>query len=179
VVTSVAPYYTQKDLVFEPAMVGSWVNVHNPDEYWRFAESGEPAYTLTLSEPGKTTVMSAHAFKLQGQLFLDIFSLEQDYHVIPAHYLLKVTQLGPTLRFSELSEAWLKELLAKEPAAIRHHFIVTNEKSGDSRVVLTASTTELQDFVMRHRNTVPAWRESVELNRNATIIKTAGEKGQI
>ena len=40
-VTSVAPFYTAKDLVFEPALVGDWVeNGKDADhEVWKFGRS--------------------------------------------------------------------------------------------------------------------------------------------
>ena len=102
VITSVCPFYTEKDLVFEPALVGNWIKQGKDadDEVWKFEKSQDLAYRFTLIESRKATVMEVHAFKLQGQLFLDVFSMEQDYQVIPPHYLLKVAQLTPTLRMS-------------------------------------------------------------------------------
>ena len=78
--------------------------------------------------------MEVHAFKLQGQLFLDVFSKEQDYHVIPPHYLLKVSHLTPTLRMSELNDEWLNELLLKNPGALRHQGVKTGNKPEDRRI---------------------------------------------
>lgn len=179
VVTSVCPYYTQKDLVSEPAILGHWTNVKNAGETWRFEQSGYLACRLTLIESGKETVMEAYAFKLQGQLFLDIFSLEQDYHVIPAHYLLKVSQLAPTMRLSELNDVWLKQLLAKDPTALRHNFVQSGDKPADRRVVLTGNTPELQKFIISHLATEPAWKDAVELKRNSTPTKTAQNKGTL
>src|ERR1051326_4923914 len=121
VVTSVYPYYTEKDLVNEPAVLGNWTNAKNLNETWKFEQTTNVAYLLTLAEPSRTTVMETHVFRLQGQLFLDIFSLEQDYHVIPAHYLQKVDQTFPSLKFSDLDDAWLKSLLNKKPTAIAYH----------------------------------------------------------
>jgi hypothetical protein len=177
VVTSVCPYYTQEDLVSEPALLGKWTNTKNPNEVWSFAQIGPFAYRFTLIDSSKTTVMEAHAFKLKGQLFLDIFSLEQDYHVIPAHYLLKVTQLEPTLQLAELNDSWLKELLAKQPTSLRHHFVKTGDKPTDRRVVLTAETPELQKFIIKHLTTEPAWNQAFELKRESRPIHTAEMKG--
>jgi hypothetical protein len=179
VVTSVCPYYTQEDLVSESAILGKWTDTKNRDEVWRFEQNDAQTYRFSLIEPSKTTVMEAHAFKLEGQLFLDIFSLEQDYHVIPAHYLLKVSQVVPTLRLAELNEAWLKSLLAKQPTALRHHFVQTGDKPSDRRVVLTAETPELQKFIIRHLTTEPAWDNTFELKRDPSPIHTAQMKGQL
>ena len=176
VVTSVCPYYTQQDLVFEPAILGNWTSVNTPGEVWRFEQRGELAYRFTLIEPSKATVMEAHVFKLQGQSFLDISSLDRDYHVIPAHYLLRVSQFTPTLRFTELNEMWLKDLLASHPNAVRHHFVQTSDRSEDSRVVLTAETGELQKFLIAHLSSKQAWKMCVELSRDSTVAQTAQPK---
>ena len=165
VVTSVYPFYTQKDLVFETTLLGKWVSTSNEDEIWRFKKNGDLEYRLTLIEARQTTVMEAHTFKINDALFLDLFSLEQDFHVIPAHYLLKVTQLTPNLTMSELNEEWLKALLLEEPTALRHTFVGKSDKPEERRLVLTADTMELQDFVARYLKTEAAWKKSFELNR--------------
>lgn len=179
VVTSVCPYYTPKDLVFEPAILGTWINQKSDNETWRFEKSGELAYRFTMIESQKATLMEAHAFKLQGQLFLDIFSLEQDIHVIPAHYLLKVTELGPALKLSDLNQDWLVDLVSKNPKAVRHHFIKTGDKPEDRRVVLLADTTELQAFILTHLKVEEAWSDKFDLRREPAPIQTARTKGEL
>jgi hypothetical protein len=166
VVTSVCPFYTEKDLVFEPALVGDWIKEgKNAADYevWKFEKSAALAYRFTLIEADKATVMEAHAFKLQGQLFLDVASIEQDTHVIPPHYLLKVSQVMPALRMSELNHDWLKGLVGKEPNAIPHYLVRSGDKPDDRRVVLTANTAELQEFVLKHLKTEDAWKDSFEM----------------
>lgn len=165
VVTSVCPFYAENDLVFEPALIGDWIKPGNDSEreIWKFENSGDAAYRFTLIEERKATVMEAHTFKLQGQLFLDIASIDQDIHVIPPHYLLKVSRLSPDLQMAELNNDWLKDLLTKDPAAIPHHLVKSGDKPEDLRVVLTADTPELQKFVLSHLNTDGAWKDSFVL----------------
>jgi hypothetical protein len=64
---------------------------------------------------------------------------------------------------SELSYDWLGQLLATNPAALRHLVIKTGDKPEDRRIVLTADTPELQRFVIRHLKTEGAWKESLGL----------------
>jgi hypothetical protein len=168
VVTSICPFYTAKDLVFEPALLGDWIAETNSagNEVWRFDAAGDLAYRFTIIKPDSATVMEAHAFKLEGQLFLDVASLEKDYHVIPPHFLLKVNQTAPTLRMSELDHDWLKDLVTKKPDLIRHHFVKGGDKPEEERVVLTADTQELQKFVLANLKTQGAWQD-IELSREA------------
>jgi hypothetical protein len=173
VVTSVHPFYTEKDLVFEPALVDDWIKEvkDGPDEVWKFEKSPTEGYRLTLIEERQATVLETHLFKLQGQLFLDIASMERDYHVIPPHYLLKVSHITPTLRMSELNHDWLKGLVKTNPSVIRHHLVRTGDQPEDSRVVLTADTAELQKFVLKHLETAGAWKDDFELKREASVRK--------
>lgn len=167
VVTSVAPYFSEADLFFEPALVGEWTrlgrvgeeeddasSLHEFDkgQIWKFEAQGNRNYRFTLISGGKATVMEVHAFKLQGQLFLDLASTESDFHVIPPHYLLKVVQLVPDLRLSVLDNDWLWDLLSSNPEAVAHHLV-------GGRVVLTAGTAALQAFVRNYLKTPEAWYE--------------------
>jgi hypothetical protein len=166
VVTSVSPFYTQTDLVYEPGLAGSWNQAKGGSEVWRFEQSDARAYRFTRIEARKASVMEAHTFKLEGQLFLDIYSLEQNVQAIPAHYLLKVTQVSPTLQMSQLDNDWLLALLDKDPKATGHH-IVVGERSDDRRVVLTGNTEELQKFVIKYLKTDAAWNDCFEFKREA------------
>jgi hypothetical protein len=97
VVTSVCSYYTDKDVVFDPALAGNWTRrpaQADHDELWIFiGNTNAHSYTFIRAEEGKPSgnVMGAHLFELQGQLFLDIASVDQDITVIPPHYLLKAS----------------------------------------------------------------------------------------
>jgi hypothetical protein len=175
----VCPYYTEKDLISEPALLGTWTNSKKPDETWKFEHTDKFTYRLTLAELSTTTVLEAHAFKLEGQLFLDIFSLERNYHVIPAHYLLKIEQTDPSLKVTELDDIWLKTFLDRKPTAIPYHILQNPSNLSDSRIVLTGDTPELQSFVLRHLKTPGAWRDAFELGREMVIIKTAQTKGTL
>jgi hypothetical protein len=172
VVTSVSPYYTEKDLVTEPEIVGNWTNANKHDEVWRFEQTGKFVYRLTLVQSSTTTVLETHAFKLEGRLFLDIFSLERDYHVIPAHYLLKVEQTAPSLKFTELNDVWLKSFVARKPTAVPYHILENPSNPPNSRIVLTGDTSELQSFVLRHLNTTGAWKDAFELRPEAPTVRT-------
>ena len=109
--------------------------------------------------------MEAHAFKLHGQLFLEIASIDGDVSVIPPHFLLKVSSVAPLLQMSQLDPDWLRKLLTADPAAIPHHLVRSGDKADDLRVVLTASTPDLQKFVLKHLDTAGAWKADIELKR--------------
>lgn len=167
VATSVYPFYGENDPVFEPALLGHWTKVQHPDERWTFEQSPESRYRVACVAKGSTNIGQAHFFKLEGQSFLDFSATTWKEDIqpepVPSHILARVTQITPTIKMSELSYDWLKELLATNPAALRHLAIKTGDNPEDRRIVLTADTAELQRFVLSHLRTESAWKESLEL----------------
>src|SRR6266481_5879027 len=113
-VTSVYPFYKQKDLAFEPALLGSWTNSKEAGEHWKFEREGTNAYRFTYTSDGKDSVMRAHFFKLGENAFLDMFTTEEGVDIepppIPSHFLIRVSNSSPNLKLTVLNYDWLKEL---------------------------------------------------------------------
>ena len=169
VVSSVYPYYTAKDVVFDPALVGNWAETGSTNadhERWRFEQSTSQAYRLFVQDNGKQTEFDAHLFKLKGRLFLDLCPRDRPDNSLPLHYLLKVARIEPALEMSVLDFEWLTKLIEKEPKAIRH--IVVPKKLGEDGggdLVLTADTAELQKFILKHEKTEGAFGKVSVMNR--------------
>ncbi len=169
VVTSVYPFYSEKDLVFEPALLGSWQKVGQPEERWEFERGRANGYRVSCRSEGKTNVGQGHLFMLHGEKFLDFSTAEWKEDIqpqpVPSHLLVRVAQVTPTLKMESLNYDWLNELLARNPETIRHLVIRTGDGSEDRRIVLTADTAELQHFAVKHLKTAEAWQTSLELQR--------------
>jgi hypothetical protein len=167
IATSIHPFYTSKDVVFEPGLLGQWTNTE-ANQRWAFQRAGAEAYHLIyVSEEGKTNLATAHLFKLNGQSFLDFVSAEPECEVLPppapSHFLLRVTQLAPSVKLALLNHDWLKNSLEKDPKLLRHALV--GDKPDDTRVVLTGETPELQQFLRAHLETAQAWQDPFELKR--------------
>lgn len=168
--TSLNPLYTDKDIVFDPALVGTWAGENSPEETWTFRADGEKKYKLVLKdEEGKSGEFEVHLLKLGGQQFLDLFPGETGFkdwnkmdtykiHFIPAHSFLKVERITPDLEVSQMDLEWLQKFLQKRPSAIKHEVL-------DGRIVFTAPTRELQKFVVKHLKTAGAFGEVSKLRR--------------
>jgi hypothetical protein len=169
VATSVYPFYTAKDVVFEPGLVGTWGepgSTNAANEQWRFEKAEGQAYKLTVQDKEKSTEFDTYLFKLKGGLFLDLCPRERPDNSLPLHYLLKVNRLEASLEVSTLDYGWLKKLVEKNPRAIRH--LVVPKKlgeSGEGDLVLTADTAELQKFILKHVNTDEAFTKSEVMQR--------------
>src|SRR5262245_31731936 len=73
ILTSVYPFYNEKDLAFDSTLLGTWAKPAD-NESWHFDKQGTHAYQLTLISGGKTNQLQAHLFKLQDQKYLDLYS---------------------------------------------------------------------------------------------------------
>jgi len=153
------PFYTEKDLAFESALVGSWRPVEakeNSKEFWEFTKAGDKLYQLTQTdEEGRKANFEARLFKLKEHLFLDLYltKVEGDdlkvnawagISLVPAHLLLKVDLSESGVKLAAMNPEWLKEFLKQNPGAIAHRAV------SDGSIVLAAGTDELQKFVLAH-----------------------------
>ncbi|HTL15799.1 MAG TPA: hypothetical protein VL793_01110 [Patescibacteria group bacterium] len=167
VVTSVHPYYLTKDVQYQPALVGQWTNAEASDECWTFEKQGSEGYRLDYLSNGKHTALDVRFFKLNGQSFLDLGGLDKDCDIapppVPSHLLLRVNQLSPTVQLAPLNHDWLKSVLQNDPKALRH--LMIGNTPDDQRVVLTADTTELQHFLVKHLEEQTVWKDRFELKR--------------
>ena len=169
VVTSVYPFYTAKDVVFDPALVGAWAetgSTNTANEHWRFEKAAGQAYKLIVQDNEKQTEFDTHLFNLKGRLFLDLCPRERPDNSLPLHYLFTVARREPALEMNMLDYDWLKKLIEKDPKAI-HHIVVPKKlgEDGESDLVLTADTAELQKFILTHEKTEGAFGEGIVMNR--------------
>lgn len=189
-VVSLQPLFTTETAVFNAKLLGTWGDDGNQDDStWEF-ERLEPeaiealpatlkgdlvkAYRLNLRE--KTELKGsfvAALVKLQDQLYLDIWpdklpsgqtdpeetKLEFNaFLFLPAHTFLKVdlAENSLTVRLTNIDE--MEKLLAAEPKAVAW------TEAGD-RLILTASTKELQDFVTKYADHEHLFTSEVTLAR--------------
>ncbi len=176
-VISLHPLYTEKDVVLDKKLYGTWVDDSNDSKaIWEFKKIDEPknAYNLIFSdEDGKKGSFVAHMVKLQDKLFLDIFPSELPWEpedpnkmdwpynslfLIPAHTFMKIDSIEPQLKLRLTLESEMKELLKENPSVAEHTFV------GD-RLVLTGSTKELQAFVLKHSDDERVFTDQVTLSR--------------
>ena len=166
-IPSLHPLYTEKDLVFDPDLLGLWSS-DKERETWLFEKESESAYKLIYTDShGKAGQFTAHLLKLDANRFLDLYpddSVLKEWndfyrlHYFRVHTFLKVEQITPTLQLVVMDLKWFDELLKGDPTVIHH------ERVGDG-VVVTAGTPELQAFVRKHLRTQGAWGEPINLQR--------------
>jgi hypothetical protein len=154
---SLQPIYTDKDLVFDSKLLGTWAAKGDKKDptTWTFATGTTNSYKLTITDGHWAHLFDAHLVKLGTNLFLDIViskegqeEISDDFSIYPAflvagHGIAKVVQSDSNLKLAWLGEEFEK-LLEKEPSAVRH------QKLENKRIVLTGSTKDLQDFLLKY-----------------------------
>jgi hypothetical protein len=172
-IPSVKSFYTEKDLAFEPRLLGEWQVKNESDQpaEWQFERGEGKAYKMTvIQEKIKRGEFNAHLFKLGKENFLDIIPSKIDYAsdqadlvsntMFPGHLLLRVSQIDPVLKLAGFDFDWLKAHLEENPKALAHH------KESDA-ILLTAGTADLQSFVLAHLGEGQLFTKGSELMRKA------------
>lgn len=183
-VISLHPLYTEKDVLLDKKLYGTWVDDSNsPKTTWEFKSIDEPknAYKLIFTdEEGMKGSFVAHLVKLQNRLFLDIFPSELPWEpedpnkmdwpyntlfLIPAHTFVKIDSIESQLKLRLTLESNMEELLKENPGAVEHTSV------GD-RLVLTGSTKELQTFVLKYADDERVFTDQVTLSRKEPKTET-------
>jgi len=177
-IVSLHPLFTEKDVVFDEKLLGTWVDDPNsPEVTWEFkrADTNDSAYRLIFSDKeGKKGMFVAHLVKLKDKLFLDICpapweqqdpnKIEWVYNtlfLIPAHTFVKIDSIEPQLKMLLTDDDKMKEFLKADPNAVKHEFL-------EDSPILTGSTKELQIFVLKYADGDKVFVKDITLNRKKT-----------
>jgi hypothetical protein len=156
-VRSLQPLYTEKDLIFEPQLLGMWVQAgDNSDDLLIFQKYEDKTYTLRNGESPK---LQGRLMKLGGELFLDVTPAEaKDAFNIPGHLFVRIRVSGDTLQTALLDADWAEHAADYGTLGLSHLRI-------GSEVVLTASPKELQAFVARYAGDSSIFKNHEEYRR--------------
>ena len=152
-IPSLHPLYTDKDLVFDTAILGEWVRADHSEQTLTFTKGDENEYKLVQTDEADRTVFIAHLVRLDGKLFLDVVSdsTTQCDCLCGVHMFFFISQVEPTLT-SSLDSDWIEKFLKKNPSALKHEFVGKD-------LWLTAPPKKLQSFVLKHLNTKDAFTD--------------------
>lgn len=152
-VPSLFPVYSEKDVVFEPALLGTWQEAKSQNT-WQFTRHGENNFLLTYTERnGPSGRFVAHVAQVEGLRFLDLYPEKEDvqaagfykYHLLPLHTIYLLERTSPQLELVSLDLKWLNDHLTEHPDALSHTTV-------NGQKILTAPTAELQAFLLKHRD---------------------------
>ena len=154
-VPSLHSLFTDKDVFFEPQLIGTWSD--GSEETWQFIRKTDPNNlyeVIYTDDDGEKGLFTGTLGRIDGMIFLDLYPDDEiiqanDFykvHLIPAHTFLKIEQISPTLKMSVMNPDKFGDMLDDDPNLLKHEVI-----EGD-RVIITAPTQELQQFMRQHAN---------------------------
>ena len=160
---SLHPYFTDKDIVFNEALLGVWID--DSGGTCKFTKSGDNHYELLIMEE-KPARFEARLIELGGENFLDLYPKplngEVDLYpsnIVPAHSLARATIDKDSISIAIMQGDWLKRLSDRNQLDLKH------ERIDGDMVVLTAPTRELQAFALKHANNKEAFGEAEVFHR--------------
>jgi hypothetical protein len=175
----------QEQVVVEDKLMGVWVDDPNdPETIWEFsrAEVPENAYKLTFTNrDGNKGSFIVHLVNLDDRLFLDAYPSELPWEpedpnkvqllfntlfMVPVHTFAVLESIEPRLKMRTCNDDDIEKLLKANPKAVRHTVI-------EDRVLLTASTKELQSFALKYADDRNVFAGDIVLQRP----KPKGAKG--
>lgn len=189
IVCSLNPLHSDETICLEEKIEGSWMD--DDSCYWKIERykkveqyqsivKGEKDttkekihyknfYLLTHTDKKGTSSYIVYLIKLDGRFYFD-FLPDNDrledvinselmiYHLLPVHTFAKVDINNDSLTISWFDEGWLDEMFKENKIRIAHHKVC-------ERTVLTASTSELQKFVIKFGNDADAFIDNPSILR--------------
>lgn len=168
-VSSLHPFFKAKDKVYDPALLGSWMDGDSCiwtiernmiTEEFMGPERADSSYRITYYEgEGMIGIFTGTLFKLKGNLYVDFYpDPDEEHHKsdfasmhhFPTHTLARIGMDGEGIMLYWYGEEWLTDLFEQNRIKIHHESV--DISPGYSRHVLTAQTDELQKFITKYAN---------------------------
>jgi tetratricopeptide (TPR) repeat protein len=176
--SSLNPLFEKKDVVFDDALVGTWITSAatrgNVDEglTYTFKKLGDNAYEVIFpgDEEGSSYKSQVHLARLGKFLFLDAYPDKSDsdeekqnktpqpFPQIGVHVFGRIWIEKDLLRIALLDEEWVKNMAEKKKLTLGY-------ASTRNETVLTASTDELQKLALQYAEDTKAFSWDIGLCR--------------
>ncbi len=167
-VRSLQPLFTDNDVVFKPALVGTWR--HGEDkETWTLRSAEQNGYTLlSQTERGDTVAFEAHLVQLGKYYFFDLLPKKEgqpwmkndlyNFQLMPVHTFWRIWFEGDGFQAAMLDNEWTRKMIDENKMEIAY------EQTGES-IILTAPTKDLQLLVLKHADDEKAFPDAKTFQR--------------
>jgi hypothetical protein len=159
-VQSVYPLFSENELIFDSNLLGLW-EATDSNMTGQFSQIEDQnackinAYKLVITEnDGDQGLFFAGLGELQGNLFLEIYpdtshtsdSQESNFHkqhLLGMYSFMRVAQIDPNLEIAMMDYDKVNKIIEADPNILKHEF-------ANDKLILTAPTEELQNFVVEY-----------------------------
>lgn len=168
-VKSLHPFYKENEVIFKKELLGTWAGddsttwkIEQGKKFTGLFKPDQPdnSYLITYSDNKGSALFKVRLFQLDSQLFLDFYPDEagnsnelMSLHLVPMHTVARVDQAGSRMVIRWYNEEWLIGLFRQNKIRIAHEKIPLESGRTDDhdfQVILTASTEELQKFMLKY-----------------------------
>lgn len=158
-ITFLYPIYEKADLATDIDLSGEWNGKDN--DHWRFTRDKEGGYQLEWWDKEDKAQFEVQLVRISNGLYLDVAS-KPEGTAIRGHAIARVELSGDLLHIAWIDSGWLGERLEKERAlAYERPCAEKNRRC----LVVTASTADIQNFLMRHAQESKAFEKPELLRR--------------
>ncbi len=162
-VPSIHPFYTEQDIRFESSVLGIWEE--DDGTIWDFRSDDNESYTLKYSSDSLTDWFEVNLFELGNFYYFDFYPTSDLQvtdlmitHLIPVHTLAKVVFSEDEIKVYSMKPEFISNLIEQNKIRIKH-------EEAEDYFILTASTEELQKFVIKYEREKNAFMEPLILKR--------------
>jgi hypothetical protein len=176
-VKSLHPFYKEKEVIFKKELTGTWTG--EDSSTWKIEQgmkftglfkpdSPDNSYLITFTDKKGTAKFKVHLFQLRSRYFFDFYPEEVEStndmmtsHLVPMHTVARVDFLSGKIVIQWYNEEWLIGLFRENKIRIAHEKVPNYEgKTGEDnfQVVLTASTEDLQKFMLKYMDDPNAFK---------------------
>jgi hypothetical protein len=171
-IKSLHPFYTKDDIIVDDRIIGNW-ETDNGKTHWEIFKTDsiedlsqgfmptkkiyQPYYQITIIEEKKdTSLYRATIFSLNEKTYIDFF-LYTDYgdfanwHTVRSHSVAKINISEENkITLSWFSEEWLATVFKEGRIRIPHEKIYSENPDMLETIIITASTSQLQKFLLKY-----------------------------
>jgi hypothetical protein len=176
-VKSLHPFYKENEVLFKKELLGTWTGADS--SLWKIEQATRSAglfkpslpanaYLISYTDKKGTAKFSVHLFKLGNRLFLDFYPEEVESnndlmasHLVPMHTVARVDLDPDKMVIQWYNEEWLIGLFKQNKIRIAHEKVPyenDNVRDDNFQVVLTASTDDLQKFMLKYSEDPDAFK---------------------
>lgn len=176
IIHSLYPLYTAETTILDKNIEGFWgypssnENADCPQGLLFEKVQDQNFYYLTTCEDGVSSKFETHLVKIGKYTYLDMYPMREhprekgkenkigvtDFHLIPTHSFARVTVNENKLVMESFNTKWLEDLFKQRKIRIKHEVI------RDDEIVLTASSKDLQKFVLKYEDEKKAYDDGDE-----------------
>jgi hypothetical protein len=188
-VKSLHPFFRENEVIFKKELLGSWLGEDSTQ--WKIEQGRKTTglfkpdipgnfYVFTYTDKNGTSRFQVRMFPVAGHLFLDFYPEKVESssdmmaaHLVPMHTVARVEIAAGRVVLRWYNEEWLIGLFKQNKIRIAHEKIPIEGgkiEGHEYQVVLTASTEELQKFMLKYSDDPKAFSKDYTFVLN----KTAG-----